>query len=139
MLRGVPGFVVRAVGAMAALGACTLTHPLDRYSDGVDAVDGGGQDAIAPDAGDGCPGDPRIVAPSSGAVVGASFRLTATAPGCLTTMIFYIDGNIALHIAGHSVDQDIPIGIGTHSLNVNGWAGTEQAHSSTHVKVTRTK
>jgi hypothetical protein len=135
--------------AIGLLGACTLAHPLEGYGDGAGVVadaassgDGGVADAregSATDAGDGCSGDPHIVAPASGAVVGASVRLVVSGPSCLERMILYVDDTEGPHFVGNSIDQDVPIALGTHRLNVNAWAGTAQAHQSAHVTITRAR
>ncbi|MDB5221216.1 MAG: hypothetical protein JWO86_9143 [Myxococcaceae bacterium] len=130
-------------GALAA--SCTLAHPLDEYHAGP-GLPAGGEGGVTEagdsgnrDAGDGCEGDPQILTPASGATVGASIRLTASAPRCIMTMILYVDGVETLHFTTSSVDQDVPVAVGSHTLNINGWAGTAQAHSSPHVQITRPK
>jgi hypothetical protein len=151
MLRRLLGPISGPITAIGILGACTLTHPLDQYGDGLEApadassaaADGpplDARDATLPaDGGDGCSGGPDIVVPVSGATVGSTFRLMVSAPECVQRMILYVDGADSTHFVGHGVDQSIPITIGTHRINVNGWAGTDQAHASAHVTITRTK
>lgn len=148
-----------ACAASAALGpACTLTHPLDEYHAGsggpADAAGGiadtsipdtsipdagiaDAGEAASRDAGDGCEGNPRITQPVNGATVGASVRLTASAPGCIMRMILYVDSVETLYFTTSSVDQDVPIALGSHTLSINGWAGTDQAHVSPDVQITR--
>jgi hypothetical protein len=146
----------------AGLCACTLTHPLDRYSsDYGDATDGGGggggggPDASAVDADaldgssidatvdgaphDGCVGVPMIVAPLSKATVGDTVTVTVAAPSCISTMIVYIDSKDVLHVSSNSVTNSFAIDVGTHTVNVNGWAHTDYAHSSDHITFTRAK
>jgi hypothetical protein len=121
--------------------ACTLSRPLDEYhaGDEPDAAADAPADAAPADAGDGCVGKPQILTPVNGSTVGATVHLTSTAPRCLTTMILYVDSMPALHFTNSALDQDLPIPVGTHHLNINGWAGTAFAHESTIVEVTRTK
>jgi hypothetical protein len=140
-------FLVYAVAPLACSAltpCCTLAHPLDEYharpaapADAAGGVRGAGDSGR--DAGDGCEGDPQITAPARGATVGATIRLTASAPRCITAMILYVDGVETLHFATSSVDQDLPIAVGSHTLNINGWAGTAQPHLSPQVQITRPK
>lgn len=90
--------------------------------------------------GDGCVGVPTILEPTAGEDVGPSIRLRATAPACIQTMIAYIDGKqVAKVTGGQQFDQWVPVSIGDHVLNVNGWAGTDQAHASAHVAFHRSQ
>jgi hypothetical protein len=112
-------FLVYAVAPLACSAltpCCTLAHPLDEYHAG-----------------------PAAPADAAGGVRGATIRLTASAPRCITAMILYVDGVETLHFATSSVDQDLPIAVGSHTLNINGWAGTAQPHLSPQVQITRPK
>lgn len=88
--------------------------------------------------GDGCTGVPTILEPTSGEAVGTSIHLRVTAPACIQSMIAYIDGKeVAKVTGGQSIDQWVPVTTGDHVLNVNGWAGTSEAHLSSRVSFHR--
>lgn len=143
------GLVPPLVPLAAMWCACTLTHPLDEYHAGEPAADASSESAAfdagdaAPsepvDAGDGCTGNPQILMPMNGDTVGATFHLTVSAPTCLSTLIFYVDSMLTLKIMSSAIDQEVPIAIGKHHINVNGFAGTAQAHLSASIEITRTK
>ena len=86
---------------------------------------------------DGCTGVPTVLEPTMGESVGPAIHLRVTAPSCIDAMIAYIDGQQVVKVTGSSIDQWVPVSIGSHALNVNGWAGTNVAHVSTHVTFTR--
>ncbi|HEY8074133.1 MAG TPA: hypothetical protein VIF62_08490 [Labilithrix sp.] len=131
----------------ALLAGCTATHPLDSYSseygkdgapDAAPADDSGAPAAADADVDDaGCAGDPTILEPLPNATVGATMHLRVSAPTCIATMIVYLDYKDVLHIDGNAIDQSIPLSVGTHKLNVNGWAHTANAHASPLITITR--
>lgn len=86
----------------------------------------------------GCTGVPTILEPTSNGKVGPAIRLRATAPGCLQTMIAYIDGKPVAQVDAAAIDQWIPVSMGAHTVNVNAWAGTSEAHLSAPVSFVRT-
>jgi hypothetical protein len=90
------------------------------------------------DAGAGCSGVPTILEPLASENVGPAIELRVTAPACIETMIAYLDGKPVATIAGNTTDQWISVSPGAHVINVNGWAGTDEAHTSAHVAFTRT-
>jgi hypothetical protein len=135
------------VFAALALGACTLTHPLDKYGSGgpdgapepsdaglLERADAGSPDAAVPKDATvdeaGCAGDPTILEPTDGQEVGAAIHLRVDAPSCIRTMIVYLNYAEVLRVSGHTIDQWVPVPIGANKLNVNGWAGTATAHPS---------
>ena len=52
-------------------------------------------------------------------------------------MIVYIDSTNTIKVSGSTLDQKIPVSIKPHMINVNGWAGTNQAHTSDHIPFVR--
>jgi hypothetical protein len=126
--------------ALAALSfGCTLLHPLDGYGDGyVDAANDapvpadGGNEGPAP-----CVGVPMILEPTEGQSVGASIHLRVSAPPCIDDLIAYIDSKEVAQVSTNAIDQWVTVASGSHSLNVNGWAGTPIAHPSDFVKFSR--
>jgi hypothetical protein len=122
---------------------CSLTHRLDGYGDEFGAVDAAdaGANVVPEDATDAakapCVGVPMILEPAEGASVGASVHLRVSAPPCLNALIAYIDSNEVANATTNAIDQWVTVGSGSHTLNVNGWAGTATAHPSTFVKFTR--
>ena len=87
--------------------------------------------------GDGCTGVPTILEPTAGENVGPAIHLRVTAPSCIDAMIAYIDGQQVVKVTGSSIDQWVSVSVGSHDLNVNGWAGTNTAHVSEHVTFQR--
>jgi hypothetical protein len=128
------------VALWLGVAGCTLARPLDGYSAAYDKADGGadGGDSAAPTS-DGCVGVPVITEPADNAVVGSSVQVKVSAPSCIVRMILYVDGNLTLHAYSNVIDGPVPIDLGTHVMNVNGWANTDISHPSAHVTVTRTK
>jgi hypothetical protein len=98
---------------------------------------GGGGGGGSGDAGT-CSGVPTILEPTASEDVGPSIHLRVSAPSCIETMIPYLDGKALPVVTGDSIDEWVPVTLGTHTLNVNGWAGTDTAHASAHVTFTRT-
>jgi hypothetical protein len=148
-------FGTLAIG-LAIVTSCTVTHPLDGYSaaygrDGgpnTDSVSDAGlpfipnedsglieDAAVIDDAG--CRGVPLILEPAPDATVDASMRLRVSAPSCIQVMKVYIDYKDTATFRGATIDQSFPIDIGAHKLGVNGWAGTDTAHVSQLITVTR--
>jgi hypothetical protein len=89
-------------------------------------------------SGDGCTGNPVVLEPTANQSVGPAIRLRASAPACIQTLLAYVDGKEVLRVTGSSIDQWVPVTMGTHTVGVNGWAGTATAHVSAPVTFTRT-
>jgi len=137
---------VRAAVALVLLAGCTLTHPLGEYSAGLDEpsdggdapLDGSADSPSTADAGDGCVGNPTIIAPTPGATLGASFQLKIAAPSCLTKLTLYVEDTPVQKDLGSDQQVQVAISVGAHRLSVNGWTGNSaQTHKSASVPVTR--
>ncbi|MEA2745929.1 MAG: hypothetical protein QOI41_72 [Myxococcales bacterium] len=87
--------------------------------------------------GDGCSGNPQILEPTAGQSVGPAIHLRTTAPACIATSIAYVDGKQVATGTG-ALDVWVPVTMGAHTLNVNGWAGTSTSHPSSPITFTRT-
>ena len=85
-------------------------------------------------------GPPTILEPTNGMNVGPSIHLRVSAPSCIDAMIPYIDSQraIATTVQGSSIDAWIPVTMGTHTLNVNGWDAKGAVYPSTKISFTRT-
>jgi hypothetical protein len=89
---------------------------------------GSGKDSAAPDARGGC-SPPTVLEPTAGENVGPSIRLRVSAPSCIDAMIPYIDSVEATPaVSGSSIDVWLPVTMGKHTLNVNGWDAYGQVY-----------
>jgi len=84
-------------------------------------------------------GPMQIAEPTAGEGVGPSIRLRATGPACIGATIAYVDG-VQAHAAftGNTIDAWIPVTMGAHVLNVNGWDANGTPYVSAKITFTRT-
>ena len=97
-------------------------------------------DGAAPDPGpweDYCLGVPSILEPTEGKKVGLSFTVQVSAPGCIRTMLVYLDGSKSPVINGSSYDGVMTAPHpGSFVINVNAWDNTNNPHESAKVTFT---
>jgi hypothetical protein len=84
-------------------------------------------------------GPVQIVEPTANENVGPYIHLRTTGPACIGATIAYVDG-VQAHTAfsGNTIDAWLPVTMGAHVLNVNGWDANGTPYVSAHVPVTRT-
>ncbi len=84
-------------------------------------------------------GPPQILEPTASEDVGPSIQLRTSAPACLVSALAYIDGkDVSLTTTNPIISEWVPVSMGPHVLNVNGWDAAGNVYVSTKISFTRT-
>ncbi len=88
--------------------------------------------------GGGSCGAPGILEPTQGQSVGPAIQLRTSAPSCLSAAKCYLDGNPTPVASGLDIDQWVPVSMGTHDVECNGWDPSGNVTKSATIAFTRT-